>query len=198
MVSKDESLSQSNDLYKFLCPSPDFYNEKKNKHFAAKSSGDEKFFLTSLFKSSKSKEVTEDEFLDELFTETDSRSLDGNEKDSIAEPFYQLIEELFELKGMKRIFRKSLILFVQLTYGATINCKIRQSIYWLFNDEMVSFYLKQLKESMWKVNLEKNETELIIHEVKTKTNEEKSFTKKLAKQKLSVNVPGFFFFIFLS
>ena len=217
MVSKDESLSQSNDLYKFLCPSPDSYNERKRDQLANRSSNDEKFFLKSLFKryyknflkidqyfinhlskklfllntSSKPKQMTEDEFLDELFTEQDSKNLDINDRDSIAEPFYHLIEELFELKSMKKIFRKSLILFVQLTYGATINRQIRQSIYSLFNDEMVSFYLKQIKDSIWTVNIENNETELIKHEDKSRRNEDKILSKKIAKQKLIASVPGF-------
>ena len=65
----------------------------------------------------------DDEYLDRLFSESYLKSLDSanTAKDSIAEPFYYLIEEVFNIKDIKKILRKSFILFVQLTYGATIN-----------------------------------------------------------------------------
>jgi sorting nexin-25 len=128
--------------------------------------------------------------LEELFSDTDFKGLDLNGKDSIAEPFYYLIEELFEIRGMKKIFRKSLILFVQLTYGATINRKIRETIYWILNEEVVSLIIKQIKDSIWKVNNLTGELELIKHDIHHRTNEEKAQTKNQAKQKLIENIPG--------
>ena len=140
---------------------------------------------------SKFKEATfEEENLDELFSDTDLKGLDVNAKDSIAEPFYYLIEELFEIRGMKKIFRKSLILFVQLTYGATINRKIRETIYWILNEEVVSLIIKQIKDSIWKVNNLTGELELIKQDICHRTNEEKIQTKNQAKQKLIENIPG--------
>ena len=142
--------------------------------------------------SKSSKEATEDEFLDQIFEDYESKSLDSNEKDSIAEPFYHLLEELFELKGMKKWFRKSLILFVQLTYGATINRKIRECVYYIFSEEMLAFYLKNFKDSMWNNNSETNEFELIQSEIKIRSAAQKDFTKKEAKLKLLANMPGKF------
>jgi hypothetical protein len=140
---------------------------------------------------SKFKEANfEDENLEELFSDTDFKGLDLNGKDSIAEPFYYLIEELFEIRGMKKIFRKSLILFVQLTYGATINRKIRETIYWILNEEVVSLIIKQIKDSIWKVNNLTGELELIKNDIHHRTNEEKIQTKNQAKQKLIENIPG--------
>jgi len=140
---------------------------------------------------SKFKEANfEDENLEELFSDTDFKGLDLNGKDSIAEPFYYLIEELFEIRGMKKIFRKSLILFVQLTYGATINRKIRETIYWILNEEVVSLIIKQIKDSIWKVNNHTGELELIKNDIHHRTNEEKIQTKNQAKQKLIENIPG--------
>lgn len=100
-----------------------------------------------------------------------------------------MLEELFELKGMKKFFRKSLILFVQLTYGATINRKIREFIYYFFSEEMLSFYLKQLKDSIWKLN-EDNTFELIKYELSEKSDLEKIKTKNQARLKLLANTPG--------
>ena len=128
--------------------------------------------------------------MEELFSDTDFKGLDLNGKDSIAEPFYYLIEELFEIRGMKKIFRKSLILFVQLTYGATINRKIRETIYWILNEEVVSLIIKQIKDSIWKVNNVTGELELIKQDIFHRTNDEKIQTKNQAKQKLIENIPG--------
>lgn len=101
-----------------------------------------------------------------------------------------MLEELFELKGMKKWFRKSLILFVQLTYGATINRKIRECVYYIFSEEMLAFYLKNLKDSMWINKNQTDEFELIQYETKERSTAQKAFTKKEAKQKLLANMPG--------
>lgn len=92
---------------------------------------------------------------------------------------------------MKKFFRKSLILFVQLTYGATINRKIREFIYYFFSEEMLSFYLKQLKDSIWKLN-DDNTFELIQQELSEKSDLEKIKTKNQARLKLLANTPGLF------
>jgi hypothetical protein len=93
---------------------------------------------------------------------------------------------------MKKWFRKSLILFVQFTYGATINRKIRECIYWLLSDENLSYYLKQMKDSFWRLNPDTNEYELIIHEANSKSVLDKIQTKNTAKNKLISNIPGLF------
>ena len=42
-------------------------------------------------------------------------------QDSIAEPVYGFINELFVLKGVFKWFRRQLIYFIKLTYGGTVN-----------------------------------------------------------------------------
>lgn len=42
-------------------------------------------------------------------------------RDAIAEPLYTLLGEIFDLRGVFRWLRRSLITFVQITYGRTIN-----------------------------------------------------------------------------
>ena len=127
--------------------------------------------------------------MDDIFDGDDKIALDQNAKDSTAEPFYHLLEELFELKGMKKFFRKSLILFVQLTYGATINRKIREFIFYFFSEEMLSSYLKQIKESIWKLK-DDNTFELFQHEVNENSELDKIKTKNQARLKLLANTPG--------
>jgi hypothetical protein len=41
--------------------------------------------------------------------------------DGIAEPLYSLLGEVFDLHGVFKWLRKTLITFVQITYGRTIN-----------------------------------------------------------------------------
>lgn len=47
-------------------------------------------------------------------------------KDSIAEPLYSLMGEVFDMAGVFKWLRRSVISFVQITYGRTIN---RYTIY---------------------------------------------------------------------
>lgn len=70
------------------------------------------------------KEEEEDYSL--LLDDTDSgrSTTDGYlhvNKDTIAEPLYTLLEEIFDLRGVFRWLQRSLITFVQITYGRTIN-----------------------------------------------------------------------------
>ena len=46
---------------------------------------------------------------------------DDSSKDSIAEPLYDLINEIYELHGMFKWLRKSFIAFVEVTFGRSIN-----------------------------------------------------------------------------
>jgi hypothetical protein len=132
--------------------------------------------------------MNDDYTLDELFSDNNEK-LDSN--DSIAEPFYHFIGRIFQLKGTKNWFRKSLILFVQLTYGATINRKIREFIYYLFSEEMSAYCLKMFKDSFWKLNSETETMELIeAVEQSPRTQSDKLKTKNLAKTKLIANIPG--------
>lgn len=45
----------------------------------------------------------------------------SEERDSVAEPLYALLSEVFDMRGVFRWLRKTLVTFVQITYGRTIN-----------------------------------------------------------------------------
>ena len=100
------------------------------------------------------------------------------------------MEELFEIRGLKQIFRKSLMVFVQLTYGATINRKIRESVYFLFNDEIISSFVKQIKDSIWEEDVTTGEFLLTKRKLDVKNNDEMSQTKSQTKQILIEKIPG--------
>ncbi|XP_052900116.1 sorting nexin-25-like [Anopheles moucheti] len=70
-------------------------------------------------------------------------------RDSIAEPLYALLGEIFDLGGVFRWLRKSLISFVQITYGQTINRQLRESITALFDEPMLHAYASAVLRSLW-------------------------------------------------
>uniref|UniRef100_A0A182PL28 Sorting nexin-25 n=1 Tax=Anopheles epiroticus TaxID=199890 RepID=A0A182PL28_9DIPT len=70
-------------------------------------------------------------------------------RDSIAEPLYALLGEIFDLGGVFRWLRKSLISFVQITYGQTINRQLRESITALFDEPMLHAYASAILRSLW-------------------------------------------------
>lgn len=55
------------------------------------------------------------------FVKTNGQPIKTSEdgKDSIAEPLYALLSELFDMRGVFKYVRKTLIGFVQVTYGNT-------------------------------------------------------------------------------
>lgn len=59
-------------------------------------------------------------------------------KDSVAEPLFTFLEELCELRGVSKWLRKTLISFVQITYGKTIT----KYVFSLTAFELCYFYVK--------------------------------------------------------
>lgn len=87
----------------------------------------------------------EDDFSDS----EDDESLKDVDPDSIAAPMYELISEIFEIHGIFRALRKTLIIFVRLAFGGSINKQIRETVQWLVSEPMLTFYLQTFIESMW-------------------------------------------------
>ena len=155
------------------------------------------FFLPFLIKFSVYCDLThrylskEKDDIDDFFLDLDGPMVDS--KDSIAEPIYVLIEDLFDLKGIKW-FRKSLIAFVQFTYDGTINRKIREAIYSLLNEEMLTVYLKQLRDGFWSFNKTSQQYELIqanVESTQSKADEDKVKLRNSVKLKLIDNIQGY-------
>uniref|UniRef100_A0A182QU64 Sorting nexin-25 n=1 Tax=Anopheles farauti TaxID=69004 RepID=A0A182QU64_9DIPT len=73
----------------------------------------------------------------------------GEARDTIAEPLYALLGEIFDLGGVFRWLRKSLISFVQITYGQTINRQLRESINALFDEPMLHAYASGVLRNLW-------------------------------------------------
>ncbi|XP_039746323.1 sorting nexin-25 isoform X2 [Pararge aegeria] len=196
-VLEDDRLNQSEALYTFLNPSSEYMKQgdlpKKNK-----------FSFSTLFKSTSSDATSRSSQEKEAFTHLPadedeiSLYLDGNggdgtsknmnssmrgagplgeERDSIAEPLYALLSEVFDMRGVFRWLRKTLVTFVQITYGRTINRQIKETISWLFSEQMLHYYISIVLKSWWPGG--------VLSETFTNRNiRDKEHTRTLALQQL--------------
>ncbi|KAL4230572.1 sorting nexin 25 [Mactra antiquata] len=140
-IMKDERLADSEALYGFLTPTPEYFQQPGQE----KKSG---FFLKNIFKSLPSIGQDNRENEEELLFTSEDKIEDKN-KDSIAEPLYSLINEVYELHGMFKWLRKSFIAFVEVTFGRSINRQLRETVYWIFSESMIIYYIRNFKDSMW-------------------------------------------------
>ncbi|XP_050362847.1 sorting nexin-25 isoform X3 [Nymphalis io] len=202
-VLEDDRLNQSEALYTFLNPSSEYLKQgdlpKKNK-----------FSFSTLFKSTSSDATARSSQEKEAFTHMPadedeiSLYLDGNggdaasknmnnsmrgtapigeERDSIAEPLYALLSEVFDMRGVFRWLRKTLVTFVQITYGRTINRQIKETISWLFSEQMLHYYTGIVLKSWWPGG--------VLSETTSNRNiRDKEHTRTLARQALGECVCG--------
>uniref|UniRef100_A0A667YK55 Sorting nexin 25 n=1 Tax=Myripristis murdjan TaxID=586833 RepID=A0A667YK55_9TELE len=172
----DERLCQSEALYAFLSPSPEHL---KVMSIQKKSSFSLASFLERLpgdFFSHTEEEAEDDSDLSDYGDEADGR------KDALAEPCFMLIGEIFELRGMFKWVRKTLIALVQVTFGRTINKQIRDTVNWIFSEQMLVCYISVFRETFWPNGM-------LAPHVVVRTDSERSDTKERAQQKLLDNIP---------
>ncbi|XP_001354527.3 sorting nexin-25 [Drosophila pseudoobscura] len=160
-ILEDDHLNGSEAIYTFLSPSSDHLKQ------SLPSPKKSKFSLSTLFKSDAAKahdsSKATDPFWglqrddDDISTYLDGESgidasrlmADIDSKDSIAEPLYALMGEIFDMGGVFKWLRKSIISFVQITYGRTINRQIRESVTYLFEESMLHNYFSVILKSFW-------------------------------------------------
>lgn len=168
----DEKLRLSEELYSFLSPSPE--------HLKKQSEPTKKgFSLLSVLKSLPFDIISAEEADEETGLDQDDSAL---RKDSIAEPFYGLIGEIFELKGVFKWLRRTLIAFVQATFGGTINKEIHGMVEWLVSESMVMYYIHLFRDSMWPGGE-------LAKPAAQPSDSEKLKTSRKARQKLLKNIP---------
>ncbi|KAG5318461.1 SNX25 protein, partial [Acromyrmex heyeri] len=185
-VLEDERLNQSEALYTFLSPSSEHL-----KAVVTPSPKKSRFSLSTLFKTS----VGNNEPRDKEDEEDYSLLLDDSEsgrtgtdtylnvsKDAIAEPLYTLLGEVFDLRGVFRWLRRSLITFVQITYGRTINRQIRDTVAWVFSEPMLHYYIQLFTRAWWPNGQ-------LVSETVLRTDEEKLKTRGEARRQFLNNVP---------
>lgn len=173
----DERLYQSEALYAFLSPSPDYLKvidvQGKKPTFSLSS------FLERLprdFFSHQEEEIEEDSDLSDYGDDVDGR------KDALAEPCFMLIGEIFELRGMFKWVRRTLIALVQVTFGRTINKQIRDTVNWIFSEQMLVYYINVFRDAFWPNGK-------LAPPTKLRSEEQSQETKQRAQQKLLENIP---------
>jgi len=185
IILGDERLSQSDEIYTFLIPSPEHLRAQSSKSGEQLEKSRNPLSFISNIKGS----IQNLQFPDILVDAVDADEVDAgieehiqDRKDSIAEPMYTLIGEIFELKGVFKILRKTLITFVQVTFGGTINRHLREFVSWLVDEPMLIYYIDNFKQSMWpKGKLAPYPPE--------RTNLEKLRTREQAKEQVMKSIP---------
>uniref|UniRef100_A0A9L0JRM9 Sorting nexin 25 n=1 Tax=Equus asinus TaxID=9793 RepID=A0A9L0JRM9_EQUAS len=107
--------------------------------------------------------------------------MDGR-KDALAEPCFMLIGEIFELRGMFKWVRRTLIALVQVTFGRTINKQIRDTVNWIFSEQMLVYYISVFRDAFWPNGRLAPPTTI-------RSKEQSQETKQRAQQKLLENIP---------
>uniref|UniRef100_A0A8C9SJB7 Sorting nexin 25 n=1 Tax=Scleropages formosus TaxID=113540 RepID=A0A8C9SJB7_SCLFO len=171
----DECLCQSEALYGFLSPFPEICKEtaiQKKSSFSLSS------FLEKLPGDlfSHQEEADDDSDVSDCGDEVDGR------RDGVAEPCFMLIGEVFELRGMFKWVRKTLIALVQVTFGRTINKQIQDTVNWMFSEQMLIYYINVFRDAFWP------DGKLAVP-AEARSDSERRETKEQAQQKLLENIP---------
>lgn len=186
-------------IYTFLSPSSEHLKQ------VAPSPKKSKFSLSTLFKSDNDKKlelsrhdpfwglgnIREDDDISIYLEGTGSNEselklhLELESKDSIAEPLYALMGEIFDMGGVFKWLRKSIISFVQITYGRTINRQIRESVAYLFEESMLHYYFSALLKSYWPGGV-------LASAYPVRSDDMKEMTTNAAKALLVDNIPEVF------
>ncbi|KAG1651280.1 Sorting nexin-25 [Nymphon striatum] len=177
-VMENDQLNKSEALYTFLSPSPEYLKTVQT------SSHKSKFSLANIFQRNCSNDeqienTDDDEFL--FFDDFDSKD---DKKDSKAEPLYRLIGEIFELHGVFKWLRKTMIVFVQISFGSTINKQLRETVSWMLSESMLMYYLNTFKDSMWPEGK-------MAPAWPIRSDLEKQQTRMQAKSQFLNSIPGF-------
>ncbi|XP_062379446.1 sorting nexin-25-like isoform X2 [Sardina pilchardus] len=172
----DECLCQSEALYAFLSPSPEHLKVMDTHKKST-------FTLASLlerlpgdFFSHQEDDGDSDSDLSDYGEEVEGR------KDLLAEPSFMLIGEIFELRGMFKWVRKTLISLVQVTFGRTINKQIRDTVSWIFGEPMIAYYISIFRDTFWP-----DGTRVVLGNVRSEL--ERLETRERAQKKLLESVP---------
>jgi hypothetical protein len=90
---------------------------------------------------------------------------------------------IFDEQGrLLKLIRMTLVQFIRVTYGSTINRQVRRYIVGLFQEECIVKYLIMLRDAFWSKNPR--------IERQPRTEEDKNERRQQAKRQLLSNIPG--------
>ncbi|XP_018331771.1 sorting nexin-25 isoform X2 [Agrilus planipennis] len=198
-ILEDDRLNQSEAVYSFLSPSSEHlkhtsYSPKKSKFSfstlfksSSSTSAEQSSRETSLFKESEDEDISQCLDASGLIDSSENTKTNGHfskfeDRDTIAEPLYTLMSEIFNMQGVFKYLRKTLIAFVQVTYGRTINRQILDTISWCFSEQMLLYYISLILKSWWPSGT-------LAPKAPIRSEEEKLATQKEAREEFVSNVP---------
>ena len=148
-ILSHDIVSSSELVYAFFSPSPERLKcvpEREDNRFKK---------LKALFKNSDQTKKGKDDLSSNeshsmlMMDEFSDTEKSFEVKDDIAEPFYALISEVFDLRGVFKWFRKSLVTFVQMSLGGTISRQLQDWASLLVSEASLVTALNMLKNSFW-------------------------------------------------
>jgi len=80
------------------------------------------------------------------------------------------------------LLRRTLVSFVQIKFGRTINKQLRETLSWVFSESMVVYYIHLFRDSMWPQGK-------MYSPVAPRSDEEKLQTRYRAKDQLLNSIP---------
>ncbi|XP_050715248.1 sorting nexin-25-like isoform X2 [Eriocheir sinensis] len=174
-VLSDEKLCSSELIYAYLSPSPEHLKQVEIQRKKPK------FSFSTFFRGGDSKSDSDEEEIG-LMMEVGESPGDGG-KDSVAEPLFSFLEELCELRGVSKWLRKTLISFVQITYGKTITRHVRETVSGLLSESMVLYYMHTVRDNLWPSDEGLQATQ------QPRTEEDKLRTRYEAREQFVNNLP---------
>ena len=157
LTNPNGKIYRSEELFLFLSQSADNLRQPVNTNISVSDIRSKMFPLAKLFgiiqtqekKSSFEPNSEDNESLVNQFLIFNDLENEDNIKDDIAEPLYGLISEIFELRTVSKWLRRSLMTFVQMTYGQTINKQLRSTVEWICSESMIHYFLSSFRDSLW-------------------------------------------------
>ncbi|XP_054164118.1 sorting nexin-25-like [Oppia nitens] len=163
VLTTNDKIYSSEELFLFLSQSADSVRKPINRQHNTSTIRSKMFPLAKLFgiasqpyerhlsSDSNSEDVDhhQQQISDNQFLILNDLENEDNIKDDIAESLYDLISEIFELKTITKWLRRSLMTFVQMTYGQTINKQLYSTAEWLASESMIYYYLTSFRDSLW-------------------------------------------------
>ncbi|MDA8002765.1 MAG: hypothetical protein MPL62_15900, partial [Alphaproteobacteria bacterium] len=80
-------------------------------------------------------------YLRELLTST--------KVESLIDPLFSLLVEIFELGDWKMMFRKQLMDLMQFAFGADFERQVQETIAWYVSEPMLVCYLEGARDDLW-------------------------------------------------
>ena len=110
--------------------------------------------------------------------------LPGLKFESLVDPLFSLLVEIFELGDWKMLIRKRLMNLIQFAFGSDLDRQVQEAVAWYISEPMMVHYLEVFRDTWWPGGAPRPKPP-------TRSEEEKRVTQDEARAKLLKNPPFF-------